>query len=113
MWRECELNSQNKILSKSNWSRIITEEIKIITDEIELLISKRKKIEENFEQLRKKLLIGKKTNVLNSLNWEDWKMLSIEYDEMKQIIDEIDKKWIVLKQIQTGHRKKHKIVNRD
>jgi hypothetical protein len=113
MWRECELNSQNKILSKSNWSRIITEEIKIITDEIELLISKRKKIEENFEQLRKKLLIGKKTNVLNSLNWEDWKMLSIEYDEMKQIIDEIDKKWIVLKQIQTGHRKKHKIANRD
>lgn len=113
MGRECKLNSQNKILSKSNWSRIITEEIKIITDEIELLISKRKKIEENFEQLRKKLLIGKKTNVLNSLNWEDWKTLSIEYDEMKQIIDEIDKKWIVLKQIQTGHRKKHKIVNRD
>jgi hypothetical protein len=49
-------------------SRIISDEIKNIIDEIELLISDRKKIEKDFEQLRKKLLIGKKTfNILATL----------------------------------------------
>lgn len=90
---------------------MITNEVKIIVDEIELLISKRKKIEKDFEQLRKKLLIGKKPNVIDSSNWEDWKILSLEYDEIKQIINEIDKKWSLLKQIQTSRKKKHKNVD--
>lgn len=71
------------------------------------MISKRKNIEADFEQLRKKLLKGKKTNVIDSSNWEDWKMLSLEYDEIKQIINEIDKKCLFLKQIQTSRKKKH------
>lgn len=99
------------MLPKSNSSRIITNEVKIIIDEIELLISKRKKIEKDFEQLRKKLLIGKKPNVIDSSNWEDWKILSLEYDEIKQIITEIDEQWSALKQIQTGLKKKHKNVD--
>ncbi|MFZ0184119.1 MAG: hypothetical protein WAL88_04725 [Nitrosotalea sp.] len=99
------------MLPKSNSSRIIANEIKIITDKIELLISKRKKIEKDFEQLRKKLLSGKKTSVIDSSNWEDWKMLSLENDEIKQIINEIDEQWSALKQIQTGLKKKHKNVN--
>ena len=99
------------MLSKSNLSRIIADESKIIIDETELLISRRKNIEKDFEQLRKKLSIGKKTNVIDSSNWEDWKMLSLEYDEIKQMINEIDGKWLLLKQIQTGSRKKHRIMN--
>ena len=93
------------MLSKSRSSRIITNQVKIIIDEIEVLISKRKNIEKDFEQLRKRLLIGKKTNVIDSSNWEDWKMLSLEYDEIKQIIHEIDEKWLLLKQIQTSRKK--------
>src|SRR5574340_637514 len=96
---------------KSKSSRIITKEVKIIIDEIELSISKRKNIEKDFEQLRKKLLTGKRTNVIDSSNWEDWKMLSLEYDEIKQIINEIDEKWLLLKQIQTSRRKKHSIMD--
>lgn len=92
-------------------SRIISDEIKNIIDEIELLISNRKKIEKDFEQLREKLLIGKKTNVIDSSNWEDWKMLSLEYDEIKQIINQIDEKWLVLKQIQTSLKKRHMDMN--
>lgn len=93
------------MLSKSKPSRIITNQVKVIIDDIELLISKRKNIEKDFEQLRKKLLSGKKTNVIDSSNWEDWKMLSLEYDEIKQIINEIDEKWLLLKQIQTSSKK--------
>lgn len=40
--------------------------------------------------------------MIDSSNWEDWKMLSLEYDEIKQIINEIDEKWLLLKQIQTS-----------
>jgi hypothetical protein len=105
--RERGLNNQKNKVSKSNMSRIISGEIKNIIGEIELLISNRKKIEKNFEQLRKKLLIGSKTNVIDSSNWEDWKMLSLEYDEIKQIINQIDEKLLVLKQIQTSLEKRH------
>lgn len=108
---EWELNNHNNMLPKSNSSRIVSNEIKSITDTIELLISERKKIEKDFEQLRKKLLSGNKPNVIDSSNWEDWKMLSLEYDEIKQIINEIDEQWSALKQIQTGLKKKHKNVN--
>ncbi len=58
--------------------------------------------------MRKKLLIGKKANVIDSSNWEDWKMLSLEYDEIKQIINEIDEKWSALKQLQASLKKNHK-----
>ncbi len=75
-----------------------------------MLISNRKKIEKDFEQLRKKLLIGKKTNVIDSSNWEDWKMLSLEYDEIKQIINKIDEKWLVLKQIQDNPKRMHRNI---
>lgn len=58
----------------------------------------------------KKLLIGRKTNVMDSANWENWKILSTEYDEIKQIINETDEKWSLLKQIQTNQKKKHKAI---
>ena len=99
------------MLSKPKSSRIFENQVKSIIEEIELLISKRKNIEVDFEQLRKKLLIGKKNNVIDSSNWEDWKMLSLEYDEIKQIINEIDEKCLLLKQIQTSRKKIH--VNLD
>lgn len=99
------------MLSRSDLARMITDESKIIADEIELLVSKRKEMEKNFEQLRKKLLRDKKTNVIDSSNWEDWKVLSIEYDEIKQLINEIDEKCSLLKQIQTSQKKKHKIID--
>ncbi|MGI0065146.1 MAG: hypothetical protein ACREAT_00135 [Nitrosotalea sp.] len=70
-----------------------------------MLISNRKKIEKDFEQLRKKLLVRKKTNVIDSSNWEDWKMLSLEYDELKQISNKIDEKWFLLKQIQSSPKR--------
>lgn len=111
--KNSQIQRKKNVLSESNLSRIITDESKIITDEIELLISKREKIEKNFEQLRKKLLIGKKTNVINSLNWEDRKVLSVEYDEIKQIINEINEKRSLLKQVQDGLKKKHSISDRD
>ncbi|HEX5358354.1 MAG TPA: hypothetical protein VFW99_00400 [Candidatus Nitrosotalea sp.] len=104
------MNNQKNNVSKFNMSRIVSDEIKNIIDEIELLISNRKKIEKDFEQLRKKLLIGKKTNVIDSSNWEDWKMLSLEYGEIKQIINEIDEKWLALKQVQVSLKKKHNDV---
>jgi hypothetical protein len=99
------------MLSKSKSSRIITNQVKGIIDDIELLISKRKNVEKDFEQLCKRLLIGKKTNVIDSSNWEDWKMLSLEYDEIKQIINEIDEKWLLLKQIQTSRKKKQRAAD--
>ena len=111
MRREQELDNLNNTFSKSKSSRIITNQVKAIIDEIELLISKRKNIEADFEQLRKKLLIGKKTNVIDSSNWEDWKMLSLEYDEIKQIINEIDEKCLLLKQIQTSRKKKYETLD--
>ncbi len=97
--------------SKSKSSRIIANQVKIIIEEIELLISKRKDIEKDFELLRKKLLKGKKTSVIDSSNWEDWKMLSLEYDEIKQIINEIDEKCLLLKQIQTSRKKKYETLD--
>lgn len=109
--RELELDNKNNKISESNMFIIISVEIKSIIDEIEALISNRKKIEKDFEQLRKKLLIEKKNNVIDSSNWEDWKMLSLEYDEIKQIINEIDEKGLVLKQVQTSLKKKHKSVD--
>ena len=56
-------------------------------------------------------MIGKKTNVIDSSNWEDWKTLSLEYDEIKQIINEIDEKCLLLKQIQTSRKKKYETLD--
>lgn len=109
--KNSQMQRKKNTLPKSNLSRIITDESKIITDEIELLVSKRKEIEKNFEQLHKKLLMNKKTNVIDSSNWEDWKVLSMEYDEIKQLISEIEEKCSLLKQIQTSQKKKHKIID--
>lgn len=106
-----QMQRKENMLSRSDLARMITDESKIIADEIELLVSKRKEMEKNFEQLRKKLLRDKKTNVIDSSNWEDWKVLSIEYDEIKQLINEIDEKCSLLKQIQTSQKKKHKIID--
>ena len=106
-----QMQRKENMLSRSDLARMITDESKIISDEIELLVSKRKEMEKNFEQLHKKLLMDKKTNVIDSSNWEDWKVLSIEYDEIKQIINEIDEKCSLLKQIQTSQKKKPKIID--
>ncbi len=67
-----------------------------ILKEIETLILKRKKIEKEFAILRKKLL-QKKSITIDSSNWEEWKILSMEYDEIKKIIGEIDKRYVILK----------------
>src|ERR1051326_5109166 len=109
--KNSQMQRKKNMFSKSIVSRIIIDESKIIIDDIELLISKRKNIEKDFEQLRKKLLIVKNTNVIDSSNWEDWKMLSLEYDEIKQIINEIDEKWLLLKQIKKGRRKKCSFID--
>lgn len=69
-----------------------------ILKEIEALILKRKKIESNFETLRKKLL-DKKKRTIDSENWEDWKLLSLEYDELKDIIKDMDEKYQTLKRL--------------
>ncbi|MDE1827186.1 MAG: hypothetical protein KGH83_06315, partial [Thaumarchaeota archaeon] len=69
-----------------------------ILKEIEILILKRKKIESNFETLRKKLL-DKKKRTIDSENWEDWKLLSLEYDELKDIIKDMDEKYQTLKRL--------------
>ena len=97
--------------SKFKSSKIIANQVKFIIEEIELLISKRKDIETDFELLRKKLLKGKKTSVIDSSNWEDWKMLSLEYDQIKQIINEIDEKCLLLRQIQTSRKKKYETLD--
>ncbi len=70
-----------------------------ILEEIDVLILKRKEYESKFSILRKKLLNKKMAIVINSANWEDWKLLSLEYDEMKKIILDIDKKWADLKRL--------------
>lgn len=75
--------------------------------EIELLKSTRKKIEKDFERLRSKLLNRKKVSKINSSNWEDWKKLSVEYDEIKQIMRDIDEKILTLKRLQEKLPKKH------
>lgn len=79
----------------------ITDASDSILNEIEALISKRKEIEENFEILRKKLL-DKKKKTIDSANWEDWKLLSLEYDELKEIIKDIDEKCLSLKRLRHG-----------
>lgn len=76
----------------------ITDASDSILNEIEALISKRKEIEKNFETLRKKLL-DKKKKTIDSANWEDWKLLSLEYDELKEIIKDIDEKCLSLKRL--------------
>ncbi len=76
----------------------ITNSSDSILKEIEALISKRKKIESNFETLREKLL-DKKKRTIDSENWEDWKLLSLEYDELKEIIKDIDEKYLSLKRL--------------
>lgn len=106
-----QMQRKENMLSRSDLARMIADESKIIADEIELLVSKRKEMEKNFEQLRKKLLMNKKTNVIDSSNWEDWKVLSMEYDEIKQLINEIEEKCSLLRQIQTSQKKKHKIID--
>ena len=83
--KNSQMQRKKNTLPKSNLSRIITDESKIITD--------------------------KKTNVIDSSNWEDWKVLSMEYDEIKQLINEIEEKCSLLKQIQTSQKKKHKIID--
>ncbi|MGI0101803.1 MAG: hypothetical protein ACREA7_04315 [Nitrosotalea sp.] len=70
-----------------------------ILKEIESLILKRKKIEEEFVILRKRLRQKKNATIINSENWEDWKLLSLEYDEIKKIIGEIDEKYLSLKRL--------------
>ena len=70
-----------------------------ILEEIYALILKRKEYESKFSILQKKLLSKKSAILINSTNWEDWKLLSIEYDEMKKIILDIDKKWTDLKRL--------------
>ncbi|MGI0086424.1 MAG: hypothetical protein ACREBI_00480 [Nitrosotalea sp.] len=69
-----------------------------ILKEIESLILKRKKIEEEFVILRKRLQ-KKNGSIINSENWEDWKLLSLEYDEIKKIIGDIDEKYLALKRL--------------
>lgn len=69
-----------------------------ILKDIESLILKRKKIESDFNILRKKLL-NKKKRTIDSANWEDWKLLSLEYDEIKEIIRDIDEKCLALKRL--------------
>ncbi|MDE1816648.1 MAG: hypothetical protein KGI11_08840 [Thaumarchaeota archaeon] len=76
----------------------ITDASDSILNEIEALISKRKEIEENFEILRKKLL-DKKKRTIDSENWEDWKLLSLEYDELKDTIKDMDEKYLSLKRL--------------
>lgn len=82
-----------------------------ILEEIEVLISKRKIIEKNFQRLRKKLLSRKKVSVINSTNWEDWKMLSLEYDEIKQIMNDVEEKLLSLKKLRKrlGKKKRTKL----
>ena len=70
-----------------------------ILEEIHALILKRKKYERKFSIFRKILLSKKRAIVINSSNWEDWKLLSLKYDEMKKIILDIDKKWADLKRL--------------
>ncbi|MGI0045602.1 MAG: hypothetical protein ACREBB_00230 [Nitrosotalea sp.] len=77
----------------------ITDASDSILKEIELLILKRKKIEEEFVILRKRLRQKKNTTIINSANWEDWKLLSLEYDEIKKIIGDIDEKYLALKRL--------------
>lgn len=76
----------------------ITDASDSILNEIEALISKRKEIEKNFETLRKKLL-DKKKKTIDSANWEDWKLLSLEYDELKDTIKDMDEKYLSLKRL--------------
>ncbi|MGI0073888.1 MAG: hypothetical protein ACREA3_08755 [Nitrosotalea sp.] len=70
-----------------------------ILQEIESLILKRKKFEGDFILLRKRLFQKKSVTVINSENWEDWKLLSLEYDEIKKIIEDIDERYLVLKRL--------------
>lgn len=69
--------------------------------EIDVLVSERKEIEKDFER-RKKLLVRRRPSIIDSSNWEDWKVMSAEYDELKQIVSAIDKKLALLRKIQ-GH----------
>ncbi|MDE1765674.1 MAG: hypothetical protein KGI27_05265 [Thaumarchaeota archaeon] len=78
-----------------------------ILKEIDALISKRKKIESNFEILREKLL-DKKKRTIDSENWEDWKLLSLEYDELKEIVEDIDEKYLSLKRLRYELKKRDK-----
>ncbi len=77
----------------------ITDASDSILQEIESLILKRKKIEGDFILLRKRLLQKKNATIINSENWEDWKLLSLEYDEVKKIIADIDEKYLLLKRL--------------
>jgi uncharacterized protein YeaO (DUF488 family) len=78
-----------------------------ILAEIELLKSTKKKIEKDFERLRSKLLNRKKVSKINSSNWEDWKKLSMEYDEIRQIMKDINEKILTLKKFQEKLPRKH------
>ncbi len=77
-----------------------------ILKEIGLLILKRRKIEKEFAILRKKLLKKKDSIIISSENWEDWKLLSMEYDEMKKIIADIDEKYLALKKLRHELKKR-------
>lgn len=70
-----------------------------IIQEIHSLILKRKKIEGEFLMLRKKLYKKRGRTIISSDNWEDWKLLSMEYDEIKKIISDIDDRCVALKRL--------------
>ncbi len=70
-----------------------------IINEIHSLILKRKKVEREFLTLRKKLYKRRGHTVISSDNWEDWKLLSMEYDEIKKIISDIDDRYMALKRL--------------
>lgn len=78
-----------------------------ILKEIKALIVKRKKLEKEFALLGKRLLKKRDGTVLSSENWEDWKLLSMEYDEMKKTISEIDARHLALKKLRRKLRARH------
>jgi predicted nucleic acid-binding Zn-ribbon protein len=75
--------------------------LKNLLKEIKYLRNEKKRNEKKFDRLIR-LLDKKKPKVINSSNWENWQRLSIEHDEMKRIMNDIDKK---LSQVENLYKK--------
>lgn len=67
--------------------------------EISRLSVRKKRIESEFANLKKKLIKTRHATVLDSSNWEEWKVLSMEHDEMMKLTAEINAKYTALRRL--------------
>jgi len=83
-------------MPRSKIGRIIAGRILL---DMRALVLKKNELEKEFFKHRRKLCQTNSRTTLNSANWEDWKRLSMEHDELKDLISDINKRHRALRKL--------------